>query len=51
MVCQRGAFTCCNTIKSKRCHGNSNVKLKLYSLLFDIHILHVLIQCDRKETN
>ena len=27
----------CSTIKSKRCYGNNNVKIKLYSLLLDIY--------------
>ena len=32
----KGVRSRCNTLQSKRCHGNSNaVKVRLYSLLFD----------------
>ena len=33
----RGLRSHCSTIKSKRCYGNNNVKVKLYSLLLDIY--------------
>ena len=34
----RGVHSRCSTIKSKRCYGNNNVKVKVYSLLLYIYI-------------
>ena len=44
----KGVRLRCNAVKSKNCYRNKNVKLRLYSLSFDIYRIYI-IQCDRKE--
>ena len=38
----KGVCSCCNTLKSKCCYGNNNVKVRFYSLLsFDIYCMYL----------
>ena len=46
----KGVRSRCNTLEFKRCYGNSNVKVRLYSLLFDIYCMH-LFRVTEKKTN
>ena len=47
----RGVRSCCSTIKSKRCYGNNNVKVKLYSLLLDIYCIYLFSVTEKKTTD
>ena len=50
MVCQR-VRSRCSTIKFKRCCGNNNVKVKLYSLLLDIYCIYLFSVTEKKPTD
>ena len=41
MTCKKGVRSRCDTSRSKRCCGNSNVKAWLYSLSFDIYNMNI----------
>ena len=43
-----GVRSCCNTLKSKRCHGNNNVKASLYSLSFDMYCMYLFSEAAQK---
>ena len=47
----RGVRSRCSTIKSKRCYGNNNVKLKLYSLLVEIYCIDLFSVTEKKPTD
>ena len=49
MACQR-VRSRCNTLESKLCYGNSNVKVRLYSLLFDSYCMYVFSITEKKPT-
>ena len=41
----------CKTLESNRCYGNSNVKVRLYSLLFDIYCMYLFSVPEKKPTD
>ena len=45
----RGVHSRCNTLESKRCYGNSNVKVRLYSLLFEICCMDLFSVIEKKQ--
>ena len=47
----KGVRSRCNALEFKRCYGKSNVKVRMYTMLFYIYLLHVTIQFNRKEHN
>ena len=46
----KGVRSRCNALKSKRCHGNSNVKASLYSLSFDMYFMYLFSVAAQKLT-
>ena len=50
MTCQ-SARSRCDTSKSKRCYGNSNVKARLYSLSSDIFNMYLFSVTEHKPTD
>ena len=49
MTCQR-VRSHCDTSKSKRCYGNSNLKARLYSLSSDIFNMYLFSVTEQKPT-
>ena len=47
MACQR-VRSRCNTLKSKRCYGNNDVKESFYSLSFDIYCGYLFSVTEKK---
>ena len=47
----RGVRSRCNTPESKRCYGNSNVKVGLYSLLFELFCMYHITVSEKKPTD
>ena len=47
----KGVRSRCETSKSKRCYGNSNVKARLYSLSFDIYNMYPISVTEQKPTD
>ena len=47
----RGVRSRCSTIKSKRCYGNNNKKVKLKSLLLDIYCIYLFSVTEKKPTD
>ena len=47
MACQR-VCSRCNTLESKRCYANSNVKERHYSLLFDSYCMYIFSMTEKK---
>ena len=46
----RGVRSRFNTIKSKRCYGNNNLKVRLKSLSFDNYCMYIFIGTENKLT-
>ena len=44
----KGVCSRCKTFKSKSCYGNKNVKVRLYSLLFDIFRMYLFSVTEKK---
>ena len=40
----------CNTLKSKHCHGNNNIKVSLFSLPFDMYYMYLFSVAAQKLT-
>ena len=49
MACQR-VRSRCNTLESKCGYGNSNVKVRHYSLLFDSYFMYIFSMTEKKPT-
>ena len=47
----KGVLSRCNTLKSKRCYGNNNLKVRLYSLSFDIYCMYLFSVTEKKLTD
>ena len=47
----RGVRSRCNTLESKHCYGNSNVKVRLYSLLLDIYCMYLSSMTEKKPSD
>ena len=45
----RGVRSRCGTLKSKRCYGNNNLKVKLYSLLLDIYCIYLFSVTEKNQ--
>ena len=47
----RGVLSRFNTLKSKRCYGNNNLKVRLKSLSFDNYYMYIFIVTEKKLTD
>ena len=47
----KGVRSHCNTFKLKRCYGNNNAKVKLYSVPFDIYRMYLFSITEKKPTH
>ena len=47
----RGVRSRFNTLKSKRCYGNNNLKVRLKSLPFDNYCMYISIVTEKKLTD
>ena len=47
----RGVRSRVNTLKSKRCYGNNNFKVRLKSLSFDNYCMYIFIVTEKKLTD